>query len=220
MATKGQPYGTETLTGSDADRRRPAGVDDATLFARFMAGEQKALMDLFDRHHHRIYIYCLKIVGSHEVAQDLAQEMWEQVIRYCATQREIKSPIALMLTIARNLCFNHLKIRNRYSSLNDLPESDHPPVVTHELSQMEELVVLSLPKLPLNQQEVLVLHDYCGYSFDDIARMLGEGSGSLRMRASRARSNLGRIISSMLALEEDHEQSRNESTDTGERGSE
>ena len=74
---------------------------------------------------------------------------------------------------------------------------------------MEELVVLSLPKLPFAQREVLVLHAYCGYRFEDIANMLGQPIGTVRMRASRARAHLGRIISAIVEMEEDREKHRN-----------
>jgi RNA polymerase sigma-70 factor (ECF subfamily) len=212
MRTEQQPYSTESTVDGNADERRTRRNEDCLLFERFIAGDERALMALFDRHHHRVYLYCLKIVGDHDMAQDLAQEMWEQLIRYCTTPREIHAPIAFMLTIARNLCLNHLRLRRQHTSLHDLPESEHPATTTRELSHLEELVALSLPRLPFQQREIIILHDYCGYSFDDIAEMLDQPSGALRMRASRARSNLGRIISSMLALEQDHESDDNETS--------
>jgi RNA polymerase sigma-70 factor (ECF subfamily) len=189
---------------------------DARIFARFMAGDDSALLELFDRHHHRIFLYCLKIVGNREQAEDLTQELWERVIRYREQPRDVQKPVTLMLTIARNLCLNYLKVSRRYSSLEDLPESAHPTMTTRELSHMEELVALSLPKLPFEQREVLVLHSYCGYRFEEIAELLNEPAGTLRMRASRARSHLGRIISAMIGLEEDREKSRGLDNDLNE----
>src|SRR5690606_3379985 len=119
------------LAESDAQRPESRREDlDARIFARFMGGDDSALLELFDRHHHRIFLYCLKIVGNREQAEDLTQELWERVIRYREQPREVQKPVTLMLTIARNLCLNYLKVSRRYSSLEDLPESAHPTMIT------------------------------------------------------------------------------------------
>src|SRR5690606_9841445 len=130
-----------------------------------------------------------------ETAEDIAQEHWLRLIRYLRGNAEVTSPVSLMLTIARNLCLNHLRVSRPQVSIDEILESEHPVIFPRELSHMEELVVLSLPKLPFAQREVLVLHAYCGYRFEDIANMLGQPIGTVRMRASRARAHLGRIIS-------------------------
>lgn len=182
---------------------------DQQLFERFIAGDEAAMMDLFDRHHHRIYLYCFKILGNKETAEDIAQEHWLRLIRYLRGNAEVTSPVSLMLTIARNLCLNHLRVSRPQVSIDDILESEHPVIFPRELSHLEELVVLSLPKLPFAQREVLVLHAYCGYRFEDIANMLGQPIGTVRMRASRARAHLGRIISAIVEMEEDREKHRN-----------
>lgn len=182
---------------------------DQHLFERFIAGDEGAMMDLFDRHHHRIYLYCFKILGNKETAEDIAQEHWLRLIRYLRGDAEVTSPVSLMLTIARNLCLNHLRVSRPQVSIDDILESEHPVIFPRELSHLEELVVLSLPKLPFAQREVLVLHAYCGYRFEDIANMLGQPIGTVRMRASRARAHLGRIISAIVEMEEDREKHRN-----------
>ena len=181
-------------------------VTDLQLFQRFIAGEEEVMMEMFDRHHHRIYLYCLKMVGERDVAEDLAQEHWLRLISYLRKGVEVASPIPLMLTIARNLCLNHLRLSRPHIPIDQILESEHPVVVPREFSHLEELVVLSLPKLPFAQREVLILHEYCGFRFEDIAAMLGEPVGTVRMRASRARAHLGRILTAIIGMEEDKEQ--------------
>ncbi len=178
---------------------------DIGLFERFLDGDDGAFVELYDRHNHRLFLYCLKIVGGEEQAEDVIQEMWERVIKLRKTRPEVINPMGLFLTIARNLCLNHVKARRNHASIDDITESDHPAVHMRELSHLEELVVLSLPKLPFAQREVLILNAYSGYRFDEIASMLGESVTAVRMRASRARAHLGRLISAMLALNENSE---------------
>ncbi len=169
------------------------------------------MLEIFDRHHHRLHMYCLKIVGNRQAAEDLTQEGWLRLVRYLRSGKRVDSPIALMLTIVRNLCLNHLRLERTHRSLDDLQPSEHPLTVAEELTHMQELVALSLPKLPMRQREVLVLHAYSGYTFEQIADMLGEQVGSVRMRASRARAHLARIVSAMVEIEEDAERHGGES---------
>lgn len=179
--------------------------NDADLFARFLEGDDTALVELFDRHNHRLYLYCLQFSRSEQQAEDLTQEMWERMIRLRNNERTtVQNPVGLMLTIARNLCLDNIRRERRHTDLDELSEAHHPVSSIPELSHMEELVILALPHLPVAQREVLVLHAYSGYRFDEIAEMLGEPVGAVRTRAWRARAHLGRIISVMIGLDDDN----------------
>ncbi len=180
---------------------------DPELFARFLEGDDRALVEMFDRHNHRLYLYCLQFARNEQQAEDLTQEMWERVIRLRNNERTtVQNPLGLLLTIARNLCLDNIRRERRHADLDELPESNHPIAQVPELSHMEELVILALPHLPVAQREVLVLHAYSGYRFDEIAEMLGEPVGAVRTRAWRARAHLGRIISVMIGLDDDNKQ--------------
>ncbi|KXK56912.1 MAG: RNA polymerase sigma factor [Chlorobi bacterium OLB7] len=56
----------------------PPSNPEAQLFDQFLAGDDRAFAELFDRHHHRLYLYCLKLVGSPDQAEDIVQEVWER----------------------------------------------------------------------------------------------------------------------------------------------
>jgi RNA polymerase sigma-70 factor (ECF subfamily) len=176
--------------------------DDSLLLDRFFAGENSALVELYDRHNQRLYVYCLKLVGSPEQAEDLTQELWERVARLRSKPQKIVNPTGFFLTIARNLCFNHLKARKRFSPLDDQPESLEHAHVTQEQSEMEELVVAALAEIPDDYREVLVLNLYCGYRLEEIATMLNKTPDAIRKRASRARMQLRTIVMNMIEAQE------------------
>ncbi len=189
----------------DSPSGRATGNDQA-LFARFLEGDDAAFMELFDRHTHRLYLYCLKFVNDRQRAEDLVQDLWERVIKLRAAGKSAPdNPVGLLVRIARNLCLNNIRDERSTSSLEDVPEWEHPSTTMRELTQHEELVVAALPRLPMQQREVLILHAYSGYRFDEIAEMLGEPVGAIRTRAWRARAQLGRIISALIALDESNE---------------
>lgn len=184
-------------------------VEDSVLFAQFLDGDDDAFMELFNRHTPRLFLYCLKVVGSRQAAHDIMQDMWERIIRLRAEGRGGgHSPAGLLMRTVRNLCLNYKRDRKEHLSLDLVPEWRQPGAEDRELSELEESVVLALERLPEEQREVLILNAYSGYRFDEIADMLGEAEGTVRMRAWRARSRLGKIIAALIGLDENDDERR------------
>lgn len=186
---------------------------DREIFVRFLDGDNRALVEMFELHNHRLYLYCLQFVQDSQRAEDITQEMWKRIIEMRTEGRaQAQNPLGLLLTIVRNLCLDELRKERHHTLLDDLPEENHPVESIPELSHMEELVILALKHLPVAQREVLVLNAYSGYRFDEIAEMLGEPVGAIRTRAWRARVHLGRMISALVGLDEDREKEQTMNT--------
>ncbi len=180
-------------------------IDDSELFRQFLGGSDTAFVEFYDRYDRRLRLYCTKVVGNQEIAEDLVQELWEKVIRMRLNQVEVQEPTHYLMRMARNLCIKFLQRRRQHDSLDDLNDGDHPASSSHEPSHLEELVKMAVDRLPFDQREVIILHNYVGYGYEDIAQMRGETVGAVKMRAMRARSRVGRIVSAYLALEGEEE---------------
>jgi RNA polymerase sigma-70 factor (ECF subfamily) len=168
--------------------------DDEALYTRFVQGDDSACVALFKRHNQRLYTYCLKMTGDPDQAEDLAQDVWGRLIELRSNGRPLQNPVGFLIRMARNLCLDHLKARRKVQSLEVLSESLHPAYSMPEVSDREELVVRSIEKLPVDYQDVLILNTYCGYSFEEIAAMLGKSPEAIWTRASRARTLLRSIV--------------------------
>jgi RNA polymerase sigma-70 factor (ECF subfamily) len=193
-----------TLSDEDAATSRAAGPEkgvDGALFERFLAGEKAAFVSLFERHHRRLYLYCLKLVGSPEQAEDLVQETWEKLARLRSRAPRVDNPVGFLLKMVRNLSLNHLKREQRTSRIGDLDEAAQPVVSPREPSTEEEIVHLCMAKLQDDFKEVLTLHLFCGYQHDEIAAMLGKSPEAIRKRASRAQQELRSLVMAMLDAE-------------------
>jgi RNA polymerase sigma-70 factor (ECF subfamily) len=143
------------------------------------------------------------MLGDAEAARDVMQEVWERVIRLRGTDERVMNPAGLLMRIVRNLSLNHLRDERDHFSLDDLTEAQHPGASVREPSYLEELIVLALERLPMAQREILILHVYSGYDYTEIATMLELPVDNVRMRAMRGRAHLGRIMSALMAVEED-----------------
>jgi RNA polymerase sigma-70 factor (ECF subfamily) len=184
--------------------------DDIVLFEQFLAGDDDAFLKLFRAYNGRLHLYCVKLIGSHVLAEDMMQELWERVIQLRRNPREVRNPLGFLLRMARNLCLDHLKSpKNRSVRLDDLHESAYPSE-RGEMSEMEELVLASLEDLPFDYREVLVLNMYCGYRYDEIAVMLGKSPDAIWARASRARTMLRKAVAASIGPRDVAARSSNE----------
>ncbi len=174
-------------------RTRPIPVerpDCSDLMRRHLDGDDAAFIALFTTMNHRLYLYALKLLGNEEQAEDLTQELWEKVIHLRHRQEPVHNAIAFLVRMARNLCYNHLKVRNRTTPLTEIEEERQAARRHGEMSDREQAVHDALEELPVEYREVLVLHVYCGYQFEEIAAMLDKTPEAIWKRASRARAKL------------------------------
>jgi RNA polymerase sigma-70 factor (ECF subfamily) len=171
---------------------------DTELFERHLAGDDGALVELFNAHNNRLYVYCLKLVGSAAAAEDITQEVWERIVRMRLDAPSLRNPAGFFIRMARNLSLNVIRDRRKLSSLDEVGEAALPSVGTRERSEMEEIVELALARLPFEYREVLILNAYSGYNHEEIAAMLGKTPQAIWKRASRAREKLRAIVVTMM----------------------
>lgn len=188
---------------------------DRSLLESFFSGDDESLIELYDRHHHRMRIYCARIVGSHERAEDLVQDMWERVARLRAEHPHIDKPIALFYRIVRNLSINELRARGRTTPIDDLAEEHHPRYAIPELSEEAEIVRICMKRLRPEGRQILLLNLYSGYRLDEIAAMIGKSPEAVRQQASRTLRELRRMIAAMIRDETSPVQDRGQSLGEG-----
>jgi RNA polymerase sigma-70 factor, ECF subfamily len=179
---------------------------DAALFARFVAGEDEAFVELFHLYHRKIFTYCFRMVREAAAAEDLAQESFVRLVGQRLKPERLKNPGGFLVRVARNLSLDYLKSRRKLSSFDELLESDHPHNPGNEQSEREEIVQMELEKLPTIYREVLELNLFCGYKLEEIAAMLDKSPDAIWARASRARTQLRHAVAAALdALEKNNE---------------
>jgi RNA polymerase sigma factor (sigma-70 family) len=165
---------------------------DVALFARFLVGDDAAFTALYTAHNQRIFNYIAKMLRDHDAAQDIVHTMWERVIAMRVTSQSadiIRNPVGLFVRIARNLSLDHLKRHARQTTLDDASAMQ---IIAK--SEDEELVLRAIERLPDETREIIVLHYYSGYDFNEIAQMLGKKPNAIWTRVSRARAELKKIL--------------------------
>lgn len=165
-------------------------------------GAVDALGLLFERHHRRLYNFCLRLTGEREAAEDLVQEVFTRVLKYRHTYRRDSDFMVWTYQVARNACADYYKKRGQLAGADEAEEAVSPaPLPLAEIESAESLRLLreALGRLPLDKREVLVLSRFQNLKYEQIAKLLGTTVGAVKVRVHRALSQLRDVYLRMAA---------------------
>jgi RNA polymerase sigma-70 factor (ECF subfamily) len=193
------------------ENRAPAPVDTATdaisdheLMLAVRDGELSALGELFERHHGRLYGFLVKLTGHRAAAEDIAQTVFQRMLKYRHTYRDEGSFTAWMYHLARRCAADHFRKSSAAPAATD-PSAlqDHADDAPHAADRAarrddHDLLHLALNRLGRDDREVLLLSRFQELSFAEIATILECSAGAAKVRAHRALKELRDIF---LALQ-------------------
>jgi RNA polymerase sigma-70 factor, ECF subfamily len=170
------------LAGNGLKNGKTAEAEDATeLFSRYSAG---------------VYRYCLGRLGSPEEAEDALQLTYLNAWRSLKRGFEPREPRPWLFQIAANVCATSLRSKLRGtrlelrdpSALDELAGSGEPG--------NEELLGLSqaLRDLPSRQRRAMVLRDWHGLSYDEIAAEMAVSDAAVETLLFRARNKVATTL--------------------------
>jgi len=177
-------------------------VSDSDLMAQVRDGRVEHLATLFERHHAKVYHFCLRMTGNRPVSEDLVQDVFMRMLKHRRSFRPGTAFAPWMFRIARNASVDYLRRAGRApAAMEDLPhEAPSPDVpVAERIEQAESVDLLrrALLRLPLDKREVLLLHRFELKTYDEIARALGCSVSAVKVRAHRAMKELRRLYSGL-----------------------
>ena len=172
---------------------------DEELVARAQAGDVSAFDVLVRRWERKIRGAIYRIVGSDDEALDLCQETFLKAYRGLGSFKQEARFSSWLYQIALNLCRDRLRRRRgkAWVSLDGLEEAGMPPHMPGpsaldlvEASDLARTVAGAIATLPEEQREVVVLKEYQGLTFLEIAEVLGLPMSTVKTRLYRALSLL------------------------------
>src|SRR5881628_1084718 len=161
------------------------------------AVNESAWTSVFEQHRGLLFSIAYRMLGSVADAEDMLQDAfirWER-----ASEVDIRSPKAFLVTIVSRLCINQLESARarRETYVGEwLPE----PLVTEpgsdvsRIAQMDEsvsmAVLLLLERLTPVERAVFLLREIFAYTHAEIAAMLGLSEANCRQLLRRARQHV------------------------------
>ena len=198
------------MAGELTVKRAPAiswsevGSREAALITRCAAGDEVACTELVAEHQRMVFHLALHLLGDHDEALDLSQEVFLNVFR---TIGRFRGQSALRTWIYR-IVINQARNRQRWwrrrhraeqVSLEERIEAHGDFPATTDLAEPDRMfgqkelatrIWGALEKLPFDQRTVMVLREIDGLSYDEIAFSLGVAVGTVKSRLTRAREAL------------------------------
>lgn len=167
-------------------------VSDHALMLAVRDGELDALGELFERHHGPLFGFLVKLTGQRTAAEDIAQTVFQRMLKYRHTYRDDGSFTAWMYHLARRCAADHFRKAGAAPTPIDPSElyehADHAPHAGELESARDDQVLLraALAQLDRDDREVLLLSRFQELPFIEIARILECSVGAAKVRAHRA----------------------------------
>ena len=182
--------------------------EEQRLVAMAKKGDMNAFEQLVKMFQHSIYYLCRRMTGTHQAADDVAQETF--IKAYFALARfDAQWPLYPWLRkIALNSGFNYLKARSRERPLEEgslgarrmpLAAPADDPEERLERAEFQAKLERAVASLPSDQRSVFVLRFHEDMSYEEISRTLDLPIGTVMSRLNRARQKLKGLLADSLA---------------------
>jgi len=180
------------------------GTDEAELVQRCANGDDAACGELVAQHQRMVYQLAFHLLGNREEALDLSQEVFLRVFRTVGSFRGQSSLRTWLFRIVVNQARNRQRWwrRRRQSDQVSLdqhvvdhgeprqPGDDASPDRVLARKQTARRLWDALDRLPFDQRTAIVLREFDGLSYDEIAFSLDIAVGTVKSRLTRARHAL------------------------------
>ncbi len=168
------------------------------IIVQAQSGNITALEELVKRVQKEIFTVFSYLVERREDIADLTQEVLLKMARNISKLKDIKNFKAWLNQIITNTFYDYLKKNHKDNQIEFNNEKlleikdkiGCEPGEKCLFSEMEKLIKLAMLSLPENLRVVIVLREYEGLSYEDIAKITKTTLGTVKSRISRARMRL------------------------------
>jgi RNA polymerase sigma-70 factor (ECF subfamily) len=178
-------------------QRRETG-DEQRLVERVAAGDRNALADLYSRYQALLFRYLLQLTTDRGLAEEILQDTLVAVWQSARTFEGRSSLASWLVGVARRQAHNTLRRRSLpladAAELEVLPASDPEPEDAALASAEQEELARAIAQLAPVHREVLTLTFTNGFSYAEIARIVGVPEGTVKSRLSNAKRALRALL--------------------------
>lgn len=163
------------------------------LFCMTVAEYNKSIDDFSDG----LYRFILKNLGNEDKAKDVIQDTFEKLWARISfvSYSKVKS---YLYTTAYHTMVDLIRKEKRYIPIED--KNFDPPSDSMHFTGIQEALNQAITLLPADQRSVILLRDYEGYSYDEIAEITGLNESQVKVYIFRGRMFLKKYLGSIEAL--------------------
>jgi len=182
-------------------------AEDKALVGWAQAGDMLAFEEMVARHRDKIYARAYSMMRNEDEAVDLSQEAWVKGWQRLKQFQGEASFGTWMTRIVINLCLDALRRKKRQhaDSIELMAEESggverHMPVVTVnpteglERAELRQRIDQALGQLSEAHRTVLMLHEFDGLEYKEIAKVMGCSIGTVMSRLFYARRRMAALM--------------------------
>ena len=175
---------------------------DAELMLRVKDGDGASFGLLLEKHRSAVIHFLYRMVQSHAIAEELAQEVFLRVYRSRGTYEPTAKFTTWLFRIATHLALNwlrdgkHERSQERLDDTgDDMPArqvSDRKPSVEHTMVYQVKIEEIrrAISMLPEKQRAAVLMHKYQEMEYSQIARVLSCSESAVKSLLFRAYETL------------------------------
>lgn len=147
-----------------------------------------------DQYSDAVFRFILKNLQDEEKTRDVVQDTFE---RLWVNAEKVNSEKAksYLFTTAYHAMIDQIRRDKRQTNFDQVDPINHSH--DEQYSDLSEILNMAIEKLPPDQKSVVMLRDYEGYSYKEIAEITGLSEPQVKVYIYRARVFLKNYIGSM-----------------------
>lgn len=182
-------------------------MTDPELIERFLQGDERAFDELMIKYQSPVYSFVISMVKHPDAASDIFQETFIKVFKKLQQYKTTGSFKSWVFTIASNTALDYLRkqSRSRAQSLEEevsenltfadtIASDDKEPDEILVTEETREAVNKALCSLSEEQREIVLLREYSGLTFKEIAEAKNLPIGTVLTRMRRALIKLSSLL--------------------------
>ncbi|MBI1895191.1 MAG: RNA polymerase sigma factor [Acidobacteria bacterium] len=175
---------------------------DAELMLRVREGDAASFTLLLERHRGPVIHFIFRMVQNHDIAEELAQEVFLRVYRSRASYEVTAKFTTWLFRIATHLALNWIRDGRNEKTQESLDGAQHdgvgrqvadtaPTVEQHLLREVRlREVRAAIDLLPAKQRAAVLMHKYQEMEYSQIAKVLSCSESAVKSLLFRAYETL------------------------------
>jgi RNA polymerase sigma-70 factor (ECF subfamily) len=184
-------------------------VEDSLLVSQYLAGDTKSFEILINRYKKILFKSIISKVKSSDLAEDIFQDTFFKIINtlHAGKYNEEGKFLPWASRIANNLIIDHFRRQKGKKMISESSSNDDSYTIFSRISsddenwidstmreELESQMVDVIDYLPENQQELIRMRIFQGYSFKEIAEIQGISINTALGRMRYAVQNIRKIV--------------------------
>lgn len=177
--------------------------EENALIDRIVAGERALYAQLVDQHKGYAFTIALKIVGTREDAEEVAQDAFIKAFQYLKTFNKDAKFSTWLYRIVFNTAISYKRKNRMRLETIDNKELPHQASLGDRLEQDDKSIFLSAAMKRLNEQDQYALQLFYlkELTLEEVAEVMNQNINTIKVRVHRARIRLAEELKKILAKE-------------------